>query len=229
MARTWDGSYPRSVTIFATGFLTYLALIVAIGAQTLFLLRQIVRRDRVWTVLTVCFVADVALLVLGAGGVGVVAERWPWLVPALTVAGVVYLLAFAVGALRSAWRGDRTLSTSAADGAGTGHGPDRIDLAVLTGELPRIILLALSVSLVNPHAILDTVVMMGTFAQTFGAAKWAYVGGAVAASLVWFTALGWGGTKLAPSVDSARTWRIVDAVVGVLMLGIAVKVGLTLL
>lgn len=49
MARTWDGSYPRSVTIFATGFLTYLALIVAIGAQTLFLLRQIVRRDRVWT------------------------------------------------------------------------------------------------------------------------------------------------------------------------------------
>ena len=68
MARTWDGSYPRSVTIFATGFLTYLALIVAIGAQTLFLLRQIVRRDRVWTVLTVCFVADVALLVLGAGG-----------------------------------------------------------------------------------------------------------------------------------------------------------------
>ncbi|MBD4640296.1 LysE family transporter, partial [Xanthomonas citri pv. citri] len=84
-------------------------------------------------------------------------------------------------------------------------------------------------SLVNPHAILDTVVMMGTFAQTFGAAKWAYVGGAVAASLVWFTALGWGGTKLAPSMDSARTWRIVDAVVGVLMLGIAVKVGLTLL
>ena len=288
MARTWDGSYPRSVTIFATGFLTYLALIVAIGAQTLFLLRQIVRRDRVWTVLTVCFVADVALLVLGAGGVGVVAERWPWLVPALTVAGVVYLLAFAVGALRSAWRGDRTLTTAAADVEGTGHGPDRIDLAVLTGELPlidpatgrladrepagagvgrhddgapgsgtpsgggsvavrqcvqprrvaldrpqtplpRIILLALSVSLVNPHAILDTVVMMGTFAQTFGAAKWAYVGGAVAASLVWFAALGWGGTKLAPSMDSARTWRIVDAVVGVLMLGIAVKVGLTLL
>ena len=61
------------------------------------------------------------------------------------------------------------------------------------------------------------------------AAKWVYVGGAVAASLVWFTALGWGGTKLAPSMDSARTWRIVDAVVGVLMLGIAVKVGLTLL
>ena len=93
MARTWDGSYPRSVTIFATGFLTYLALIVAIGAQTLFLLRQIVRRDRVWTVLTVCFVADVALLVLGAGGVGVVAERWPWLVPALTAVSYTHLRA----------------------------------------------------------------------------------------------------------------------------------------
>ena len=107
--------------------------------------------------------------------------------------------------------------------------PRRVALDRPQTPLPRIILLALSVSLVNPHAILDTVVMMGTFAQTFGAAKWAYVGGAVAASLVWFTALGWGGTKLAPSMDSARTWRIVDAVVGVLMLGIAVKVGLTLL
>ncbi|WP_168168012.1 LysE/ArgO family amino acid transporter, partial [Micrococcus sp. HMSC31B01] len=107
--------------------------------------------------------------------------------------------------------------------------PRRVALDRPQTPLPRIILLALSVSLVNPHAILDTVVMMGTFAQTFGAAKWAYVGGAVAASLVWFAALGWGGTKLAPSMDSARTWRIVDAVVGVLMLGIAVKVGLTLL
>ena len=100
------------MTIFATGFLTYLALIVAIGAQTLFLLRQIVRRDRVWTVLIVCFVGDVALLALGAAGIGVVAERWPWLVTALTVAGVVYLVWFAAGALRSAVRGQRTLAAA---------------------------------------------------------------------------------------------------------------------
>ncbi len=287
------------MTIFATGFLTYLALIVAIGAQTLFLLRQIVRRDRVWTVLIVCFVGDVALLALGAAGIGVVAERWPWLVTALTVAGVVYLVWFAAGALRSAVRGQRTLAAAAeaegpavgltdgeiaaltgelplidpatgrlsADftgrtaegrevpvgaGAGTGAGADddgargagdgsggvavkqrvqprRVVLSAPQTPLPRIVLLALSVSFLNPHAILDTVVMMGTFAQTYGPGKWVYVGGAVAASLVWSTALGWGGTRLAPYMNTPRTWRIVDAAVGVLMLVIAAKVGLTLL
>lgn len=287
------------MTIFATGFLTYLALIVAIGAQTLFLLRQIVRRDRVWTVLIVCFVGDVALLALGAAGIGVVAERWPWLVTALTVAGVVYLVWFAAGALRSAVRGQRTLAAAAeaegpavgltdgeiaaltgelplidpatgrlsADftgrtaegravpvgaGVGTGAGADddgaraagdgsggvavkqrvqprRVVLSAPQTPLPRIVLLALSVSLLNPHAVLDTVVMMGTFAQTYGPGKWVYVGGAVAASLVWFTALGWGGTRLAPYMNTPRTWRIVDAAVGVLMLVIAAKVGLTLL
>lgn len=287
------------MTIFATGFLTYLALIVAIGAQTLFLLRQIVRRDRVWTVLIVCFVGDVALLALGAAGIGVVAERWSWLVTALTVAGVVYLVWFAAGALRSAVRGQRTLAAAAeaegpavgltdgeiaaltgelplidpatgrlsadftgrtaegravpvgagvgtgagadddgARGAGDGSGgvavkqrvqPRRVVLSAPQTPLPRIVLLALSVSLLNPHAILDTVVMMGTFAQTYGPGKWVYVGGAVAASLVWFTALGWGGTRLAPYMNTPRTWRIVDAAVGVLMLVIAAKVGLTLL
>lgn len=287
------------MTIFATGFLTYLALIVAIGAQTLFLLRQIVRRDRVWTVLIVCFVGDVALLALGAAGIGVVAERWSWLVTALTVAGVVYLVWFAAGALRSAVRGQRTLAAAAeaegpavgltdgeiaaltgelplidpatgrlsadftgrtaegravpvgagvgtgagadddgARGAGDGSGgvavkqrvqPRRVVLSAPQTPLPRIVLLALSVSFLNPHAILDTVVMMGTFAQTYGPGKWVYVGGAVAASLVWFTALGWGGTRLAPYMNTPRTWRIVDAAVGVLMLVIAAKVGLTLL
>lgn len=286
MERMAEGSYPRSVTIFATGFLTYLALIVAIGAQTLFLLRQIVRRDRVWTALAVCFAGDVALLALGAGGIGMVAQRWPWLVPSLTVAGVVYLVWFAGGALRSAVRGQRTLASAAAQADDAELVPSAREIATLTGQLPlidpatdrphghhdggrdatpaglgraavptgagsvalrqrveprrvvlappqtplpRIILLALSVSLVNPHAILDTVVMMGTFAQSYGEARWVYAGGGVAASLVWFVVLGWGGTKLAPYMNSPRTWRIVDAVVGVLMLGIAVKVGLTLL
>ena len=95
--------------------------------------------------------------------------------------------------------------------------------------LRRLVLLSLSVSLLNPHAILDTVVMMGTFAQSFGTLKWAYAGGAVAAGALWFGLLGWGGAKLAPVMNTPRTWRVVDAVVAVLMLAIAAKVGLTLL
>ncbi|MDX2341746.1 LysE family transporter [Micrococcus sp. NPDC078436] len=269
------------MTIFTTGLLTILALVVAIGAQTLFLLRQVVRRDRAWTALAVCFVSDAALLIAGTAGIGVVAERHPWIVTSLTVGGVAYLLFFAASSFRSALRGARTLTSAAAEA--DGPIPDAVDLATLTGELPlidprtgrvaggaggagsgggrvdvaalptggavavktrvtprraahgpvqsplrRVVLLALSVSLLNPHAILDTVVMMGTFAQTYGEAKWVYAAGAVTGSALWFLVLGWGGTRLAPYMDSPRTWRIVDAVVGVVMLGIAAKIALTL-
>ena len=121
--------------IFTTGFLTYLALIVAIGAQTLFLLRQIVRRDRVGVALGVCFASDVALLAVGTAGIGVVAEHHPWIVTALTVSGVVYLLWFAVSAFRSALRGQRTLVAAAAE-VDASLAPDAVELATLTGERP---------------------------------------------------------------------------------------------
>ncbi|MDY6055043.1 LysE/ArgO family amino acid transporter [Micrococcus sp.] len=276
---------------FSAGFLTYLALVVAIGAQTLFLLRQVVRREHAWTALGVCFVADIVLLAVGAAGLGVAAESAPWLVTAMTAAGVVYLVLFAAGTLRSAVRGGRSLSSAAA-AENPEIGPSEADVVALTGRLPvidpatgrlpgrdggtpsrgprtpaggpvrpaaaarpsrgttatltrvrpaagvvarpqaskvRVVLLALSVSLLNPHAILDAVVMMGTFAQSFGEATWSYAAGAMAASAVWFGALGWGGEKLAPLMDSPRVWRAVDAVVGVLMLALAVKLGLGLL
>lgn len=278
------------VTVFSAGFLTYLALVVAIGAQTLFLLRQILRRDRAWTALGICFVADVVLILAGAAGVGAVAERAPWLLTALTAAGVAYLLWFGLSALRSARRGGRTLEAAAAEVRDDAWAPSAEEVALMTGRLPvvvrdvdgtgvvgtaaggiggpgaasgegaavgrsaavavetrrapahvsaapapaqssvrKVVLLALSVSLLNPHAILDAVVMMGTFAQAYGDARWLYAGGALAASAVWFVVLGWGGSKLAPLMNTPRTWRIVDTVVGVLMLGLAVKIGLTLL
>lgn len=286
------------MTIFATGFLTNLALVVAVGAQTLFLLRQVVRRDRVLLSLGICLAGDAILLFAGVAGVGVVADAVPWLIPAMTVAGIAYLLWFAAGALKSAWKGQTTLSSAAAEAQETDpeHAPSLTDVVNLTGQLPVIdeemlaayraghlaedgpasraprsgepaesappsvalpsgsgsvavqakpkvrtvalevpqtplgkaIMLALSVSLLNPHAILDMVVMLGTVAQAYGEDRWLFSGGAILASALWIVLLGWGGTKLAPLMNSARMWRIVDCVVGVLMLGIAVKIGLTL-
>ncbi|XNY99929.1 LysE/ArgO family amino acid transporter [Micrococcus luteus] len=286
------------MTIFATGFLTNLALVVAVGAQTLFLLRQVVRRDRVLLSLGICLAGDAILLFAGVAGVGVVADAVPWLIPAMTVAGIAYLLWFAAGALKSAWKGQTTLSSAAAEAQETDpeHAPSLTDVVNLTGQLPVIdeemlaayraghlaedvpaspaprsgepaesappsialpsgsgsvavqakpkvrtvalevpqtplgkaIMLALSVSLLNPHAILDMVVMLGTVAQAYGEDRWLFSGGAILASALWIVLLGWGGTKLAPLMNSARMWRIVDTVVGVLMLGIAVKIGLTL-
>ncbi|GEM_PF-1335792 len=294
-------SYSLPVTIFATGFLTNLALVVAVGAQTLFLLRQVVRRDRVLLCLGICLAGDAVLLFAGVAGIGAVADAVPWLIPAMTVAGIAYLLWFAFGALRSAWRGQTTLSSAAAEAQENDpeHAPSLTDVVSLTGQLPvideerlaayraghlqedadpthpaphsgeaneparpsvvgkpsgkgsvavqarpevrqvalqapqtplgRAIMLALSVSLLNPHAILDMVVMLGTVAQAYGEDRWLFSGGAILASAAWIVLLGWGGTKLAPLMNSPRMWRIVDSAVGVLMLGIAVKIGLTLL
>ncbi|MDO5634886.1 MAG: LysE family transporter [Micrococcus sp.] len=258
------------MTIFATGFLTYLALIVAIGAQTLFLLRQIVRGDRVWLSLSICAVADLVLLAAGVLGIGVMTERFPWLITVLTVGGVAYLVWFASTALRSAWRGDRALDArqvgaddvaaavtddpSGLDALGTqaearehtepvtgvvpvvgGGGValaapavQRVHLVRPQSSVAKIWALALSVSLLNPHAILDAVVMMGTIAHTYTEGMWIFTAGAALASIVWFLVLGWGGTKLAPWLSTPKMWRIVDTVVGLLMLGIAAKVALSL-
>lgn len=305
------GSYPRRVTIFASGFFTYLALVVAIGAQTLFLLRQVVRGDRVLLSLGICFVADMALIIGGVLGLGALTERVPWLVTALTVAGVAYLLWFAASSFRSAWKGETTLTSAATDAAehDPAAAPDAVDLGLMTGELPvidgemlrqyrareaapepmmsarggtgvepgagrsgtdrdgaergvavksrvrrasprtsraerresvtrmgmpmtpvgKIWALCLSVSLLNPHAILDTVVMLPTIAYTYGEGMATFMIGSMVASAVWFVVLGWGGTKLAPLMNTPRMWRIVDTIVGVLMVGIAVKIGLGLL
>lgn len=293
-------SYCPPVTIFATGFLTNLALVVAVGAQTLFLLRQVVRRDRVLLCLGICLAGDAVLLSAGVLGIGAVADAVPWLIPAMTIAGIAYLLWFAAGSLRSAWKGQTTLASAAAEAQQEDpeHAPSLADVVTLTGQLPvldeemlaahraghrtgdapvgpaprsgepggparpavvgkpsgggsvavqatpavrtvaleapqtplgRAIMLALSVSLLNPHAILDMVVMLGTVAQAYGEERWLFSLGALLASAVWIVVLGWGGTKIAPFMNTPRMWRIVDSVVGVLMIGIAVKVGLTLL
>ncbi|HEY4613931.1 MAG TPA: LysE family transporter [Citricoccus sp.] len=274
------------MTIFLTGVLTCLALIVAIGAQSLFIMRQAIRRDRLMLTLAVCLLGDIVLISAGTAGVGVVAERAPWVLQALTWAGVAYLLWFAYGSFRSAFTRQRSQPALPDDGAqpggdgaaepvgggpaedglagqpgatgtehgsahgaehGTGHGTvaTRPALAVRirsrdqrTGRhggqaaarvltpVPLVVLSALSVSMLNPHAILDTVVMLGTLANAHGADKWLFAAGAVTGSATWFLTLGLGTRALAPLLDTPRTWRIVDGVVGVVMVGIAAKLAL---
>ena len=199
-------------TLAGTGLLTGLALIVAIGAQNAFVLRQGVRREHVGAVVLVCMASDAVLILAGTAGVGALVQAVPWLLEVLRWGGALYLLWFAVSSLRAALRPQGLVAEQAPRTAGS------------------VIATTLALTWLNPHVYLDTVVLLGSLANQHGPdARWVFAAGAVAASVLWFTALGWGGTKLAPSMDSARTWRIVDAVVGVLMLGIAVKVGLTLL
>lgn len=244
------------MTIFLTGLLTCLALIVAIGAQSLFIMRQAIRRDRLMLTLAVCLAGDLVLIFAGTAGVGVVAERAPWVLQVLTWAGVAYLLWFAFGSFRSAFASRRTEPPLPGAGpAGVDEEPEgegatavrprdeggaggvavatRPALAVRLRARARastpvhvVVLTALSVSMLNPHAILDTVVMLGTLANSYGADKWVFAAGAVTGSALWFLTLGLGVRALAPVLDTPRTWRIVDLVVGVVMVAIAAKLAL---
>ncbi|MFC7401658.1 LysE/ArgO family amino acid transporter [Citricoccus sp. GCM10030269] len=253
------------MTIFLTGLLTSLALVVAIGAQSMFIMRQAIRRDRLFLALAICMAGDVVLICAGTAGVGVITESIPWLLTVLKWGGVAYLLWFAVGSFRSAFQ-TRRLQPAAPDGGadlsadspiraeiladggsdgdsdggsasrGNAHGKahgniavsERSRLSVRLRQPPRVLtpaltvaLTALSVSLLNPHAILDTVVMLGTLANSYEAQKWIFATGALAGSAIWFLTLGLGVRALAPLLDTPRTWKIVDVAVGIVMVCIA--------
>jgi len=206
MARTWDGSYPRSVTIFATGFLTYLALIVAIGAQNAFVLRQGVRREHVGAVVLVCMASDAVLILAGTAGVGALVQAVPWLLEVLRWGGALYLLWFAVSSLRAALRPQGLVAEQAPRTAGS------------------VIATTLALTWLNPHVYLDTVVLLGSLANQHGPdARWVFAAGAVAASVLWFTALGYGARLLARVLADPKAWRVVDVVIAVVMAVLAVR------
>lgn len=249
------------MTTLLTGFFTCLALIMAIGAQSAWLLRQGLRRDRVGTAVLVCLVGDLILIGLGTLGVGTVLDHTPWLMEIVRWLGVTYLVWFAVRSFASARTADQGLSveepeSSDDDGArGRGDagavvagedGPDATPGSVTTqtrtvrlqststssdgsgktgaravSPFLSVIAAGLMVSLLNPHAWVDTMVVIGSMATSFGAEKWIFSAGAVLGSLSWFLLLAYGGRALAGVLDRPRTWQIIDVGVGVTMLVVA--------
>ncbi|MGW8484679.1 LysE/ArgO family amino acid transporter [Microbacterium sp. NPDC055903] len=210
---------------FFSGLGLGLSLIVAIGAQNVYVLRQGIRREHVALVVIICALSDAVLIVAGVAGIGFVIERAPWLVTAARILGATFLLGYAVLAARRAWRGEEALDIGDEDltdrprrGA-EGSSPQTTHVA--TSAMP-VVLTVLALTWLNPHVYLDTVLMLGSIAATHGAERWWFAGGAVLASCLWFTALGFGARFLARWLDSARSWRILDAIVAIVMAAIAV-------
>ena len=190
-----------------TGFATGLGLIVAIGAQNAWVLRQGVRREHVGLVIAICALSDLALIAVGTGGIGVVARLAPWVLEVLRWGGVLYLLGFAISSFRSALR------------------PGALEQAQAR-PASSVALTTLALTWLNPHVYLDTVLMLGTVTNGFGQARWAAAAGAGTASVLWFTALGLGARALSGPLSSPRTWRVVDVLVGLVMLGVAAHLAL---
>lgn len=192
---------------FFPGFFLSLSLILAIGAQNAFVLRQGLRQEHVFAVCLVCAVSDAVLIAAGVAGFGLASNALPWLEPVLRYGGALFLLTYAARSFRSAWRNHGSLTPSSRQAAGLG--------ATLAT--------CLAFTWLNPHVYLDTVVLLGSISSQYEGRKVAFALGAMTASFAFFFTLGFGARLLRPVFASQTAWRILDALVGVAMLAIAVK------
>lgn len=196
-----------------------LSLIVAIGAQNAYVLRQGIRREHVLVIVAICALSDVTLIVLSIAGTGAAIAALPWLMTVVRIGGALFLAAYGALAARRAWRpaGEGLTATDAEDAPRVG----RRSLAAAVGT-------TVAVTWLNPHVYLDMAIV-GTIANGYGDARWFFAAGIGLASIVWFSTLGFGARLLAPVFARPAAWRILDAVIACVMLTLAVVVALPLL
>jgi L-lysine exporter family protein LysE/ArgO len=188
-----------------------LSLIIAIGAQNAFVLRQGLRREHVLAVVLICAVSDAVLIIAGVAGGGALFTALPWLVEVVRWIGAAFLLAYGVLAAVRALRPPKP----DADGLrATGATASSLAVAITT---------CLALTWLNPHVYLDTVVLLGSVGSTHGGDRWWFAGGATAGSILWFTSLGFGARLLAPLFAKPRAWRILDGIIAVVMIAIALS------
>lgn len=198
------------MTAVLFGFATSLSLIVAIGAQNAFVLRQGIRNEHVLPVVILCAVSDLVLIVAGVAGVGALVTAHPQLTTIARYGGAAFLLIYGLMAARRAFR-PATMTPG-------DTGPARLSAVLLT---------CLALTFLNPHVYLDTVVLLGTLASQQGDGRWRFGAGAALASLVWFFGLGFGARRLAGLFAKPVTWRILDGVIALTMIALSVSLALT--
>ena len=186
------------------GFGLGLSLILAIGAQNAFVLRQGLRRSHVFAVCLTCALSDAALIAAGVAGFGSLAEAAPWIEPVMRWGGALFLIVYGARALLSAWRGGAVLMVEG--GAVEALGP--------------VLVTCLALTWLNPHVYLDTVVLLGSVAAQYED-RVSFAIGAMTASFVFFFTLGYGARRLAPLFARPQAWRVLDLCVGLLMWAIA--------
>lgn len=195
------------VTALLAGLGLGLSLIVAIGAQNAFVLRQGLRREHVLIVVVICAVSDAILIAAGVGGLGALIQNAGWALIIVRIAGAAFLTWYGV---KSAMRAAKPGVLSADEG---GEGMTRA-AAIAT---------VLALTWLNPHVYLDTVLLLGSIGGTYGSDRWWFALGAALGSVLWFSALGFGSRALRPLFAKPIAWRVLDAIIAVVMISIAVS------
>ena len=188
------------------GFAAALGLIVAIGAQNAFVLRQGIRDEHVLPVVILCAASDLVLIIAGVAGVGALVTSHPLVMTIVRYGGAAFLLGYGLLAARRAIRPQ--VMTPSTDGP---------------AQLSAVLSTCLALTFLNPHVYLDTVVLLGALANQQGEARWLFAAGAAAASTVWFFGLGFGARRLAGLFASPATWRVLDGLIAVTMVALGIS------
>ena len=178
-----------------------LSLIVAIGAQNAFVLRQGLRKEHVFVIVAICAVSDALLIALGVAGLGAIIQQLEWLLLLIELVGGLFLCTYGVMAAKRAWKPE-VLNTDT--------GGKAVSLKVAAGT-------ALALTYLNPHVYLDTVLLLGSVAGTYEANRWWFAAGAILGSIIWFSTLGFGARLLDPVFKKPSAWRVLDAIIAVVM------------
>lgn len=178
-----------------------LSLIVAIGAQNAYVLRQGLRKEHVFVIVAICALSDALLIAVGVAGLGAIIQQLEWLLLLIEVIGGVFLCTYGVMAAKRAWKPE-VLNTDTGGAA--------ISLKVAVGTV-------LALTYLNPHVYLDTVLLLGSVAGTYEANRWWFAAGAMLGSILWFSTLGFGARLLAPVFKKPTAWRVLDAIIAVVM------------
>lgn len=196
-----------NLPIFITGFLLGASLIIAIGAQNAFVLRMGLLRAHVFWLCLFCALSDGVLIVAGVAGLGAFVDKSPDLLNVISIIGALFLFFYAYRAFKSALNPQAMQATKQ-------QAPTL--LAAIT--------ICFSLTFLNPHVYLDTLVLIGGLSSQYkDTARLAFGAGAVTASFVWFFALGYGARLLTPVFALPKAWQILDVIICVVMAGLAIS------
>ena len=194
------------MTAALPGLLTGLSLIVAIGAQNAYVLRQGLTRNHVGLVVAICAMSDALLIAIGVSGVGALVQDHPTAMTALRWVGAAYLAGYGV---RSLWSSRKSQALDPLEGRASGR--------------RTVVTTTLALTYLNPHVYLDTVLMLGSIANQHEGGRWWFAAGAAVGSFLWFTSLGFGARAASQVMSRPATWRVLDVCIGVVMIALAVR------
>ncbi|MFT6989388.1 MAG: L-lysine exporter family protein LysE/ArgO [Paraglaciecola sp.] len=194
--------------MFVQGILISGGLIIAIGAQNAFILRQGLLGQKVFYACAVCFICDAVLITLGILGVGLILQKSPFFLNSLAIFGAIFLYWYGCNAFVRAYKGNSHLHIE--------QGTNKEQ------TVAKLMLTTLAITLLNPHVYLDTLVIIGGIGGTLGSEekRW-FLLGSLVASFIWFFSLGYASKKLIPFFENSKTWVILDSLIGIVMCWIA--------